>query len=154
MSPSDAMPGLLALLQQEQERRDQAAARTHEAAAAARHARAQAEQLQAYRADYQARWAASSGRGLAIEIVHCTRSFMQRLDQAFAQQARTVAATEGRLAEARARLLAQEQRCAAVQRLIDRRQAEARRRAQRHEQKHSDELAQRLHGQRRAQPPA
>jgi flagellar FliJ protein len=154
MNGADTMPGLIALLQQEQARRDQAAALAHEAAAAARRAHAQAEQLQAYRVDYQARWAAQAGQGLSIEIVHCRRSFLQRLDQASAQQARTVAAVETRLARARDALLAQEQRCAAVQRLIERRRADAQRLAQRRDQKHTDELAQRLHWQRRALPSA
>jgi flagellar FliJ protein len=154
MNPADTMPGLLALLLHEQERRDETAARTREAEAAVQRARTQAGQLQAYRAEYQARWAAQARSRLAIEIVHCTRSFMQRLDQALAQQARTVAAAETRLAQARAQLLAQEQRCAAVQRLIERRRTELLRLAQRREQKHTDELAQRLHWQRRALPSA
>ena len=67
-----------------------------------------------------------------------------------AQQARQVEMAEARLAQARAVLLAQEQRCAAVHRLIERRAAELLRNAQRHDQKHTDELAQRLHWQRQA----
>jgi flagellar FliJ protein len=150
MSAAPALQGLQVLLRQEQDQRDRAAARTREAEAQALRAREQAEQLAAYRTDYEARWAGRFRERASIEIVQCYRQFMQRIDQALAQQARAVELAAVRLAQAQAALVAQEQRCAAIERLIERRGAELRRLADRREQKHSDELAQRLHWAARA----
>ncbi len=144
------MAALPTLLVHEERRRDQEAARVRHAEAGARHARAQAEQLGSYRSEYSARWREQLRERAAIEIVQCYRSFLQRLDQAIAQQARQVQQAEQRLAQARAVLLAQEQRCAAVRRLLERRTAAAQLATQRSEQKHADELALRMHRQRRS----
>lgn len=144
------MASLPTLLAHEERRRDDEAALLHRAQQAAERAHEQARRLHAYRTEYQGRWSGQFRHGATIEILHCWRSFTQRLDQAIAQQARQVESAEGRLAQARAALLAQEQRCAAVRRLIERRAAELRRGAQQRDRKHSDEIAQRLHWQRQA----
>jgi flagellar FliJ protein len=142
--------GLQLLLRHQQEQRDQAAARLRQAETHAQRAREQAERLLAYRSDYEARWSGQFRQRASIEIVLCYRSFMQRIDQALAQQARAVEAAQARCGQARAVLVGHEQRCAAVGRLLDRRGAELRRQALHREQKQGDELAQRMHRAARA----
>jgi flagellar FliJ protein len=145
MTAPTPLHGLQLLLRHEQEQRDQAAARLGQAEAHAQRAREQAERLLAYRADYEARWSGQFRQRASIEIVHCYRSFMQRIDQALAQQARAVESAEARRGQARVLLLGHEQRCAAVGRLLERRDAELQQQVRRREQKHGDELAQRMH---------
>jgi flagellar FliJ protein len=137
------------LLQHEQGRRDLAAEALHRAEQSARRSREQAAQLLAYRIEYEARWAAQLRLRASIEIVHCWRAFMQRLDQAVALQARQVQAGEAALGAARRTLLDAERRVAAVRKLIERREAERRAGVRRREHRLEDELAQRM---RRAMP--
>jgi flagellar FliJ protein len=138
------MQSLLALLQHDEQRRDQAALRHRQAQGLAERARDQAQQLLAYRVDYEARWSAQFNASATTQILHCYRSFMQRLDQAVTQQSRQVEATEARLAQARGALLDAERRVASVRKLIERRAAELQRAGQRRDQKHADELTLRL----------
>ncbi|HMO47107.1 MAG TPA: flagellar export protein FliJ [Rubrivivax sp.] len=135
----------LQLLQQrEQQQCDAAQAALRQCSDAARRAREQQLQLLGYRGDYEARWSAQFVQGSTIDILHCYRSFMQRLDQAVAMQARQAEAAERQLAQARQALLACERRLASVRKLIERRHAELQRAGRRREQKHSDEQAQRM----------
>lgn len=137
-------PALNALLQQAEIERDAALARMLQADEAVRQARAQTEQLFAYREDYRKRAPALNGKSASIELVRCHQGFMQRLDQAIEQQRGQLAAIERQATEQREALLEREVRLAAVRKLIERRGAEARLLVARAEQRHTDEAALRL----------
>jgi flagellar FliJ protein len=138
------MSALNTLLARAEAERDQLMAAFRRAEEQARRVQAQAEQLQSYRGDYQARWSGQFSRGGAIEIVHCYRSFMQRLDEALAQQQRQVDVTQAQCRRLRQALLAAETRVASVRKLQERRQAETRLALDRREQRQTDETAQQL----------
>lgn len=108
-----------------------------------RAAQRQAEQLLAYRGDYERRWSLNFGEGGGIAIVHCYRGFMDRLDAAIQGQQHVVALSAQRLAEAQARWQQQEIRVASIRKLLERRGSEARSAEQRREQKQQDEHAMR-----------
>lgn len=138
------MHALTLLLQHEKEQRDQAAERLHRAEQAARRAREQAAQLLAYRVEYETRWAMQLRSSASMQILHCYRSFMQRLDQAVALQTRQMQAGEAALGAARQALVDADRRVAAVRKLIERRDAERRAGERRRELRLDDEIAQRV----------
>lgn len=144
MMPSQGSESLQLLLQREQQLCDAAQAALQRSGDMARRAREQHQQLLGYRGDYEARWSAQFHQGGTIDLLRCYRSFMQRLDQAVAMQARQADAAERQAAQARDELLECERRLAAVRKLIERRSAELRHAGRRREQKHSDEQAQRM----------
>lgn len=138
---------LAVLLEREQAERDQLLAAFQQAQAHASAATAQAEQLQAYRGEYQQRWQAQLRSGSAnMDILRCYQGFHERLDQAIDQQRQVARHAEAQQQRTRAALTAQELRVASVRRLIERRQADVRQAADRVDQKHSDEVAQRSAG--------
>jgi flagellar FliJ protein len=132
---------LRTLLEQAETERDAALARMLQSDEAARQARAQAEQLHAYREDYRRRAPALNGRSASIELVRCHQGFMQRLDQAIEQQRGQLARLEQQAAEQREVLLEREVRVASVKKLLERRSQEAQRQAARVEQRQTDESA-------------
>ena len=140
------------LLEQAEGARDaqQTVLRNCEAVAA--HAQAQAEQLVAYRGQYQQRWSTHFRQAGAIELLQCVQGFSQRLEQAIAHQQQAAAQAQARVAQSRADLVACEQRVAAVRKLMERRQAEQRRVAERRDQRSTDEAAQRAHTGSRLTP--
>ena len=73
---------LALLLAQAERERDEARAEQFRAEAARRAAATQAEQLVAYRRDYERRWSAEFCRDGKIELVRCYQGFMQRMTQA------------------------------------------------------------------------
>ncbi len=132
---------LRTLLEQAETERDAALARLLSADDAARQARAQAEQLHAYREDYRRRAPAQHGRSASIELVRCHQGFMQRLDQAIEQQRGQLQRLEQQAGEQREVLLQREVRVASVKKLLERRAQEGQRDAARAEQRQSDESA-------------
>ena len=135
---------LVALLAQTERQRDLALADRIKMQAAHAAAQAQADQLVAYRRDYEERWSAQFCREGRIELVRCYQGFMERLTQAVEQQARTAQALGVQLAQAGATVRERELQVAAVRKLIERRLAEDRAAGLRHEQKQTDELAARI----------
>ncbi len=133
--------GLQTLLDEAERQRDAALGALLQAEEAARGLHAQAGQLQAYRGDYHERGPTRSGRSTPIELLHCHRDFMQRLDQAVAQQQGQLQAAEARVVQLRAALLAHEIRVASVRKLIERRAREERLVAARQEQRRGDDAA-------------
>ena len=125
--------------------RDEALASLLRAEEDARRARLQAEQLRTYRVDYHERGPTRAGATAPIELLHCHRGFMQRLDQALAQQRGQLQGLEARVVQLRGALLALETRVASVRKLLDRRAQEQRRIAARHEQRRSDDAAVQRH---------
>ena len=109
-----------------------------------RNAQRQAEQLLAYRGDYEQRWGqrfSDSGGGGGIDIMHCYQGFMDRLGEAIASQQRVVALAAQRLEQAQALWQQREIRVASIRKLVARRGAEAQGLEERREQKQLDEHA-------------
>jgi flagellar FliJ protein len=148
--PQRQLDALNTLLEREQAERDRALAQLREAEAQAAQARTQAEQLRQYRADYVERWTRQFRQGGTMDLVQCYQSFMQRLEQAVQQQAQVAGHAQARLDTYLDALRAAEMRVASVRKLIERRQQQLRHQAERADQRHTDEAAQRLHSLTRA----
>ena len=144
MTTAQRLESLQLLMQRERQLSDEAQSALRRADDAARRARDQHRQLLAYRGEYEARWSAQFHRGGTMDILRCYRSFMQRLDQAVAMQARQAELAERQHAQARQTLLECERRLASLRKLAERRSAELAQAGRRREQKHSDEQAQRM----------
>lgn len=129
------------LLERAEAERDDALAKLQELQRQAEAAQAQAQQLGQYRSDYQQRWTQQFARQTTIDIVGHYQNFGQRLDQAIAQQGAVSQFAQQRVERAREALRDLELRVASVRKLIERRQGELRRSAQRREQKATDEQA-------------
>jgi flagellar FliJ protein len=136
------MDALDTLLERALAEREQAVLALGLADAALQRQQGQLAQLVEYRNDYHQRWAGQFSRHGAIEIVHCYQNFMQRLDDAMAQQKRQVQAAQAGVERARDTLLAREMRAASVRKLIERRAGEQRLAHDRREQRQTDERAQ------------
>ena len=144
MTPPASLDALNLLLDRATQERDRLAGELRRGEEVVLRARRQGEQLDGYRGEYTQRWSAQFGRGGAIEIVHCYQSFMQRLDEALAQQQRHIDAAERGVTAVRQALLQAELRVASVKKLIERRQAEQARQQERRDQRQTDETAQHL----------
>jgi flagellar FliJ protein len=129
------------LLEHAERLRDAALAALRQSEQAASRLHQQAEQLQAYRAEYDARSPGRGGRSAPIELLRCHLDFVQRLQQAQAQQRGQLQAAEARVARQREALLAAETRLASVRKLLERRNHDQRVAADRLEQHRSDEAA-------------
>jgi flagellar FliJ protein len=134
-------PTLQLLLERAEAERDAVQRRALRAAEAARRLATQAEQLLAYRDEYRRRAPAHGPKAAEIGLLRCHRDFMQRLEQAMAQQRLQLEIAERDAAALHQALLAQETRVASVRKLIERRTLDARREAARAEQRRSDEDA-------------
>lgn len=137
------MQAIQTLLGQAETQRDTALAAMRDAEHSAERTRTQASQLRDYRAEYQQRWATQFTRPSAIEIVQCYRSFMERLDQAIAQQQRACDMAEQNVLLARSALTDCELRVASVRKLLERRDLEAKAQSSRLDQRRTDEAGQR-----------
>lgn len=135
---------LTILLGQHDRQRDAALAEHQRALNLSDAAQSQAEQLRAYRREYEQRWSAQFCREGKIELVRCYHSFMERLTQAVDQQARVAQHASQQVVSALNALRETELRCASVRKLIERRTQEHRLGAERRDQKHNDELAARV----------
>ncbi len=145
---------LMALLGQAERERDEALTLSLKAAQAHQAAQSQAEQLVAYRAEYEARFRDQFSRQNAIHVLQGYQGFNTRLGEAIEQQQRIVAHAEGRAEAACQRLREQEMRVASVRKLIERRMQELRLAADRRDQKQTDEFASRLAWSRMMQKPS
>jgi len=132
---------LQTLLAHAERQRDTALAALLQAEEAARRLQLQAEQLQAYRGDYHERGPTRAGRSSPIELLHCHRGFMQRLDQAMVQQHGQLQGAEALALRLRAALLAHETQVASIRKLVERRAQEKRLVAARQEQRRGDDAA-------------
>jgi flagellar FliJ protein len=141
---------LTALLAQAERQRDLALADQIKAQVASAAAQAQAEQLLTYRREYEQRWSAQFCREGRIELVRCYQGFIERLTQAVEAQVRMARQSGAQLERATATVREHELQVAGVKKLVERRLAEGRRDAQRHEQKQNDELAARVAWTQRA----
>jgi flagellar FliJ protein len=136
----DLQPLALLLAQAERQRYD-ALAEQLKAETAKRAAEAQADQLVAYRREYEQRWSAEFCREGKIELVRCYQGFVHRLTQAVEQQQRVAAHATAQVERAEAIVRGHELRAAGLKKLIERRLRESERAATLVEQKESDDRA-------------
>ena len=134
---------LKALLGRAEADRDSAAAVLRQAEQVARQALAQGQGLRDYQQDFDQRWVAHFRSAGSTALLRCRQGFGQRLDQAITVQTANTRHLDQRLLQARALLLAREQRVAAVQKLLQRRQAELQQTSARRDQRTTDDAAQR-----------
>jgi flagellar protein FliJ len=137
----NSLQPLMSLLAQTERERDQAL-QSHlrlEAQLAAAHQ--QAEQLLAYRREYELKWGTQFGQLGHMPVVHCYQNFNDRLTQAVQYQ--QAAVEQARVQAEKGRLFWQEQeiRVASVRKLIERRLTEQQLSADRRDQKATDEFA-------------
>ncbi len=138
---NDALQPLALLLAQADRQRYDALAEQLKAETAQRAAAAQAEQLVAYRREYEERWRTEFCREGKIELVRCYQGFMQRLSQAVEQQQRSAAQAAVHVEHAAQVVRELEMRTAALKKLIERRLREGELASARLEQKESDDRA-------------
>jgi flagellar FliJ protein len=132
---------LMALLGQAERERDTAQALLQQASEAFAAAQSQAEQLVAYRGEYEARFREQFSKNSSISILQCYQGFSSRLTQAIEQQQQVALHAGRRADEARDGLCEQEMRVASVRKLLERRLTEQRLAADRRDQKQTDEFA-------------
>lgn len=144
MSDSQSLQTLNVLLDKISAERDQAKSWLGECMARAQAVRAQAGELSTYRADYQTRWGQRFAQGGTMDLLQCYQNFSGKLDEAIVSQGNLASHADQRVEVARTQLLALEMRVTAIQKLIDRRKAEAQAQQQRQEQKATDEFAARI----------
>lgn len=134
---------LMALLSHAERERDEALAHRQRMREALDAARTQAEQLVAYRRDYEQRWAERFAQAGQVQLLHSYHGFVTRLTQAIEHQQRVVAQAERQLERAAEALQQQELRVASVLKLIERRVSEIEKTSAQREQRALDELASR-----------
>ena len=137
----DDLKALALLLAQAERQRDEALAEQLKAEGARRAASAQAEQLVAYRREYEQRWGAEFCRDGKIELVRCYQGFIERLTQAVEQQERVAAHAAVQAERAEAIVRGHELRAAGLKKLVERRVRQAEIGAARLAQKESDDRA-------------
>jgi len=141
---------LIALLAQTERQRDLALADQAKAQAASEAAQGQADQLLAYRREYEVRWRAQFCQEGRIELVRCYQGFVERLTQAVDQQARAAQVAKDQLERVTSIVREHELKLAAVRKVVEQRMAGSRREGERDDQKETDELAARVAWNRRA----
>lgn len=134
---------LMALLSHAERERDEALAHRQRMREALDAASTQAEQLVAYRRDYEQRWAERFAQAGQVQLLHSYHGFVTRLTQAIEHQQRVVAQAERQLERAAEALQQQELRVASVLKLIERRVSEIEKTSAQREQRALDELASR-----------
>jgi flagellar FliJ protein len=137
----DDLQALALLLAQAERQRDEALAEQYRAESARRAAAAQAEQLVAYRREYEQRWGAEFCRDGKIELVRCYQGFIERLTQAVEQQEAVAANAAVQAERAEAIVRGHEVRAAGLKKLVERRIRQAEITAARLAQKESDDRA-------------
>jgi flagellar FliJ protein len=127
-----------------QDRRDATGARLAEAVAQRDTARQKLAMLVDYRRDYDGRLAQSATGGIDAEKLRTYRQFLANLERAIEQQSDLLALAEERVAKAQAQWRDEQRRVDSFRILDERQLADKVRRAGRHEQRLTDELASRL----------
>ena len=140
---NDELQPLALLLAQADRQRYDALAEQLKAETAKRAAEAQAEQLVAYRREYEQRWSAQFCREGKIELVRCYQGFIERLSQAVEQQERVAGHAAAQVERAAAIMRGHDVRAAALKKLVERRLKESERAAAGREQRQHDEHASR-----------
>lgn len=132
---------LHSLLEHAEAQRDEAIAALVQAEESNRRLRQQWDQLHSYHADYAALAPTLGGQATSIDRLRGHHAFMQRMEQALAQQQGLLAASDAQVTQRRQLLLEREIRVASVRKLQERRLFEEQRSTLRREQTRSDEAA-------------
>ena len=132
---------LMSLLAQAERERDEALQNFQRLDAALQAANQQAEQLLAYRREYELKWSAQFSHRGQMPLVHCYQTFNERLTQAVQCQQAAVEQAQAQAEKGRALWQEQEIRVASVRKLIERRLSEQQLSADRRDQKATDEFA-------------
>ena len=140
-SNNPSLDPLMSLLNQAERERDTALTAMQRANEAHLAAQSQADQLIAYRAEYEARFREQFSRKSSIDILQCYQGFSARLGQAIDQQHQIAGHAALRLEQSREALRDQEMRVASVRKLLERRLHELRQVTDRRDQKQTDEFA-------------
>lgn len=144
MSNAQQQSSLNTILEQAETARDEAMAQFEVSRKASEAARQQLQSLHEFRTQYQARWKSQFQQAGGMEIMRCYQDFMARLTEAEQEQQRRAEHSKGVSERCRLQLIERERKVAAVTQLIQRREKEEQARANRRDQKATDELAARL----------
>lgn len=106
-------------------------------------AEAKLEELNGYRSDYVREFAKRAGGGMTATSARDYQAFIARLDEALRQQAEIVAQARAQRAEKLDTWRGAAQRSMAVDKVVERHASEERRALERHEQRDTDDRAQR-----------
>lgn len=107
--------------------------------------RGRLKQLRSFRDDYLRQRTEAVQAGMDGFRLRDYNSFIARIDGAIEQQQQLIAQTEGDLARARRQWMELRGKSRAIDKVVDRYQADERLDAERRDQRQSDELAQRQH---------
>lgn len=130
---------------------DQAARELHALIQAREQAGSQLEMLQSYRLDYTERMQQASAAGLSASNYHNFRRFISTLDEAIAQQNRSIQQLEAKLDGQRQNWLGEKRRLNSYETLRERYLARQRITENRNEQRRNDEASINLYHRARLQ---
>ena len=139
---SDNSEVLTLLLSREKEALGRAQAELGAARERWQHAQQQADQLQAYRLEFERHWLDQFSRSTQMQLMNCYRQFNTRLDSALNQQNHTVEHVKGLAEQAQSRLVLQEIKVASLEKLLERMAARVKDQQARREQRETDEWSQ------------
>lgn len=132
------------ILEQAETERDAAMGQFEVSRKAHEGARQQLQSLHDFRNQYQARWQSQFQQAGGMEILRCYQDFMARLTEAEVEQQRRTEYSRSVSERCRLALIERERKVAAVTQLIQRREKEEQAKANRRDQKATDEMAARL----------
>lgn len=128
-----------------EKRRDEALAALAQQQRELTTAQDQMDQLQAYAQEAEARWAARSAVGVDAALLMHHRQFMHKLHHAMDFQGSVLGERQQQIHRAQAQVHATERDLAGLRKFTDRKQQAIDHKAQRQEQKHTDEMALTIH---------
>lgn len=128
-----------------EKRRDEALAALAQQQRELTTAQDQMDQLQAYAQEAEARWAARSAVGVDAALLMHHRQFMHKLHHAMDFQGSVLGERQQQIDRAQAQVHATERDLAGLRKFTDRKQQAIDHKAQRQEQKHTDEMALTIH---------
>lgn len=108
-----------------------------------REVEARLSKLRSYRADYVREFTRRAGGGMSATSARSYQAFLARLDEALREQTELMLRAQAKRAEQLSKWRGATQRTAVLDRAVEQQCTEERRRLERHEQRESDERAQR-----------
>ena len=129
-----------------EQRRDEAHAKLAQQQRELQIAQDQLQQLETYAQEAQQRWMTrSSGAGVDAQQLFHQRQFMHKIDHAVEFQRGVIANREAHVERCRNQLMVAERDVAGLRKYTERKLQAAQQKAQRQEQKHTDEMALAIH---------
>ena len=142
---STAIQTLNKVVELAQKRRDEALAHLAQLRREMAQAQDQMQQLQTYADEAQARWSQRSSVGVDAQVLHHHRQFMQKIDHAMEFQRGVLAQRQAQLDQAQQQVHVAERDLAGLRKYTDGKVQALLQRAQRAEQKQTDEMALTIH---------